>query len=983
MALATHAATREFGVPQKNDEFEAMLTRAADWQARLERHFGALAERRSSGRAVFALEHGLDADELADLQVVVGATARSPFELDGHWLPLVVHAAEIAYGYAGDEYWPSFRANTPGWNDSPEARHEVREACQWFAKTYRGPTPQGRWAEWFSIICWPITNALLPTDLQRHLARALWLSRAGLATRLGDIDELGRFIAASGWEGSDRFAQLREQPTLLGQVALALLRPREVSDSLIFGQTLRRIAADLERERAAATFLRGARQSVDRTRITPAGRPRSALGEGDAALERRVEAAARLDAPRLTVQPSRSRTEVWEVWLRLPNLASVAASSPLVRDGLLASRCWVPASDARVAPGQMLFDDQAVPLARWPEEGVPLVRFQGLAEGLESALLRAWMGPSIPAVFALGPDGRGTYLATGTVRPGRAYVVGRLAPLDRYQRLQVATSCTGVLLYRVAIPDAVSEEMQAFLEGLGLHVTRTSSVWPAGSIPTQWDGEGYAQWQAADAPILGLQPDHDLRELHVRLAEYGAVGTRVSAGQRVFLPLPHLATGRHEIRISETDLNGATATRSFTFEITDEAPAAVETEGPIRVWTDPHSRNLEDLWEGRIAVRLAGPAVPLTLRISLTTRTWLPPLAVRERELTAPLSAEGWRELVRGLLENDEELATAYGDARFGAVEIDAGRYGSYRLDFDRSLPPLRWRFEGLGRGGRLVLYDDTEAPVPPTVKFARFERPDVFTVLQLTSMAEATVVDPEGGLYVASRPSERPALAVVGPPMRLSSFQALGLETTVDPVARTARAVGCTLEMLGLWARASLAGTAIGRAWRATVVHALHATLMGVVCGTRWLEAEDRFRDGRLALGSLADELSRGTSAASYLAASIAREGPGVRMWSDERRIEELARLLQAANLHAGAAWPRVLAARNGAAHDWAAEFCLRLATDPECAFWSNDATDAGIELVLAWALPVRAARFLVLASGTGEGGGDYPPLFEGQARR
>ena len=152
-----------------------MCQQGDDAQARLATQFRMLKERRGAARAVFGLEHGLSADEVRDLSNGVSSWITSPAERSRHWLPLVVHASEVAYAYAGDEYWQSFASRTPGWDHA--WRHEVRASFQRFAKEYGGPTPHGRWADWFTIICWPIANAILPKDLQEVVPRFVEVGR--------------------------------------------------------------------------------------------------------------------------------------------------------------------------------------------------------------------------------------------------------------------------------------------------------------------------------------------------------------------------------------------------------------------------------------------------------------------------------------------------------------------------------------------------------------------------------------------------------------------------------------------------------------------------------------------------------------------------------------------------------------------------------------------------------------------------------------
>ena len=68
------------------------------------------------------------------------------------------------------------------------------------------------WAKNFTIICWPIANAILPKDLQRHLAGVLFeISHLFSPAILSDPLALGALIEAhSEWTNS-RFRQFAQQ----------------------------------------------------------------------------------------------------------------------------------------------------------------------------------------------------------------------------------------------------------------------------------------------------------------------------------------------------------------------------------------------------------------------------------------------------------------------------------------------------------------------------------------------------------------------------------------------------------------------------------------------------------------------------------------------------------------------------------------------------------------------------------------------------
>src|SRR5580704_8558452 len=164
----------------------------ASWQDRLENHFSGLREQRSKtpgDQPVFALEHGFTDDEISELSALIRSHSGQTGPSDRHWLAWIIYATELGYRYAGDEYWQTFEEETPGWLEYGD-RDWIRESFKRFCKTYNGAIPSGSWARHFSIICWPITHAILPEDLQPQLAQILFEVRHSFRPELFDSPEL-------------------------------------------------------------------------------------------------------------------------------------------------------------------------------------------------------------------------------------------------------------------------------------------------------------------------------------------------------------------------------------------------------------------------------------------------------------------------------------------------------------------------------------------------------------------------------------------------------------------------------------------------------------------------------------------------------------------------------------------------------------------------------------------------------------------------
>src|SRR6185312_12304796 len=195
------------------------------WQERFSAHFGKLRDERA-GRGthtgVYALEHGLEPSEIVELNDEIHSFLNHSGPAKRHYLAWAVYSAEIGYRFSGEEYWTTFAQLTPNWEDS--FRDNIRDAYYEFHRNFQATHPRGRWADHFKIICWPITHAILPQDLQRELAQVLYEVRGCFtADLLHNPDMLGRHIRDAAWNSGARFRKFADDHLLVGQISTALL----------------------------------------------------------------------------------------------------------------------------------------------------------------------------------------------------------------------------------------------------------------------------------------------------------------------------------------------------------------------------------------------------------------------------------------------------------------------------------------------------------------------------------------------------------------------------------------------------------------------------------------------------------------------------------------------------------------------------------------------------------------------------------------
>jgi hypothetical protein len=445
------------------------------WHRRLHDRFTHLHAARSTGWPVFALEHGLTTDDRADLVEAVRVDARRGSPTRDAWLPYLVYAAELAYDFDGDEYWQSFEYETPGWSGT-NIRYWLRERYQTFADTYGGIRPRGAWAEHFSVMCWPIFNAVLPVDLQHHLLRVL----DRLSPRFGELltspEVLGSAIAShSLWSDSTRFKDFCGDPSLVGHVALALLwHDRIAGQALLDSTVLRRLVDDLKRRhQAGALFTKVSRRSrqvrglvlqVRRTAITA----RSEIGADRPAPERL--------APRLELKPE--GTDGWALYMVPPSLVELSQSASSVERFLTATRVRIPAAvNSRWERGDwLLWGRSSVRLARLPEPGVPVIEFEDPPPVTLDARLRfeTIVHVSRILVFKRRSDGTAIQLAQPVVNTSDEYFLASRTPLPSNGPWKlVPTACDGLHLGSLNLDPNRSEPGRTTLTALGIDEARS------------------------------------------------------------------------------------------------------------------------------------------------------------------------------------------------------------------------------------------------------------------------------------------------------------------------------------------------------------------------------------------------------------------------------------------------------------------------------------------------------------------------------
>jgi hypothetical protein len=961
----------------------------AHWQKRLESHFSELSAHRRRGspeRGIFGLEHGLEISEIQALAKAARAHIAARPPLFEHVLVWIVYSTEIGYRYSGDEYWQTFEEETPGWTINGD-RYWIRRCFLWFQKEFNGVVPAGKWAKHFSIICWPITHAIVPRDLQRQLARILYELRHSFSAELLESPSiLGNLIAARSWNATSRFQNFVEETQLVGQIAAALLYQGEFgTDNLIHQVTLRRIGEDLDRERRAREWLRGARRfAKERAQVRGLGLlSRGTESSGvDQVDNARAEVAELGIEPRLVLLPIDSSHVSWDVSLEIPDLSHLLLRFPQTKDILTGCRFSIAGAVGRpLARRRCLHGALRVRLSRWPHVNEVLLQFEQTAPQLEYLLrTECLLRPGPTWLFRIASDGLAYECRSLRVRPGARYIlVSTAGPIrSNGHTKQIDLSCEGVYGAILELPQSLTEDWEEALLNLGLSQAKTIEVWPAGLSAFVWDGEGHGEWLASERPCLGIRTDHPLARFYISMGTNEDLKleiTPVEPAEPIFVELPSLPVGLHTVHISaQSNLSGQTellGDLDVLMRIRESRPwsPGMSPNGPLMVQMDPATPTLEQLWEGRIEFTLWGPAdrnVKCTVSlfemdgdVSSVTKQ-LPPLRL-------PITTDTWRGHFEKHFRRTREAEHFYDTARTCELKFAADELGAFTVRCERDFTPLRWAIQRRHQGYFIRLIDDSGSERQPEVKRVAFETP--YAGQDLGFAPEYDVPEP-GGMYVAR--IQEFTTAIIVAPMRIHGLADLGYKPQLIEEERSVDTVLRILTFTRFWGHARLSGSILSSIRQREVLQFLTYQIFRILGGNKWSKVENALCKGGKGIDVYKKVMSTQSNETALIEA-LTRDFRTFVPAEPRKRVREFTILsmrflsLQKAptkEIKIDGTTIRRRRPGNYQNPEWLSELALRLASNPEdVEAWAGEELQSGVTRLLQVPTMARAARFLALS--------------------
>jgi hypothetical protein len=923
---------------------------------RLETHFGSLRthrDERGHGAPIFALEHGLSEAELALLNAEVQLAVRRGQLPEKSWLPFVIYAAEIGYEYSGDEYWQTFEEQTPHWAENGD-RHYIRRKFHKFKDQFRGAEPTGPWALHFSIICWPITHAVLPADLQRHLAHLLFEYRRALTSDLlDDPAELGRRLAARSWQTSSRFQNFAQNTNLLGQVAVALLVGDETDSPYLLSSTLRRIVADLSKEREAWRLLRGAKSSATQVRIRGVrpvdGDTHDRAGSGTAP---RLPSAA---DPELSLR----NEGVWTAYLEVPDLSVLAERLPMVHQEAAQLRALVQGvAGPPLARGQLLYPGRQLKLSKWPHPGAPLIQLENGSNAVNSLLSdQCVLSPGPVWLFRLRETREAGEVRGKFVRPGHKYVILSEEALSEGLPAWITTTASataGICTYIADTPTVLGSDDLASLRSAGLATVTDVEIRPAGLVPALWDGEGAAEWIAGEHPIVAVSSSRAVSGCILTLDSDPHLVDWPAGGQEIFLRLADLGVGSHRLHFSLLLAERDQPAAEGTFDLIIRPPAARPSTGSFReglmVLATPVNPTLTEIWNGRASLDIRGPAgARVTIEMALADGSHGVLARQRLRD-TLPIDASQWAGLA-SQFRGTAAFRRFYDEAESTLISVSHPGLGMVTLRCEREFSPLRWVAGQDGDEPYVRLLNNTGS-ANASVEILEFAYPD--RPVQVEIDARQRVHWPTGGL-VTARAGTVLASIVLSPRIHnIPDLKCLNVRR-FSSGSRSFDDVRRLIDLAHRWAAATLPANPVALTGRIHVERAITSHVAGLIGGGRWKSLEQRAARDSDSLRT--SELEAALGVEQYqraLARTLLREIDGMLRLRPERRAGPLAGILAT---HARRAGVRRVDSS-------LAEFLLRLASEPaSLTIAPQQELKSRLNTVLKSPVLLRAARFLVLA--------------------
>lgn len=815
------------------------------WQQKLESHFLQLALSRPVVEfPVFALEHDLTTDDIQEIRDLLRQRLRARLPLRQHWLVWVICAAELGYGYDGQEYWQSFEDQMPLWREQA-SRRSLRSWFSQFQKAYGGIIPEGPWAEHFSVIAWPITHAILPRDLQGQFARLLYTLRFEIASLPRSSEIIGEFIRSHSPSGSSRFENLLEQTGLTGRLVLALAQQESSQEApVIHPPTLARITSDLEQRQSSRDWLRDARAVLRNARIQAGtsfgsgARQPVSTGQPAQHLPRTVGLLAR-----------QSAAGEWTLGVAYPDFQMILGACGMAPEALSAADVILADQPSSSMPARAL-----LALSRRTRAidslsdvvGKPLCTLKPALEPLSSYLNELRLEGSRSWLLRVQGDGSARQVRGHHVRAGETYLYLSQAPVpdnivqDLGLRLQTSRT-KGISIYHLDVPDQLGRWYLEALARLNIgHALRTR-VEAFGLVPRLADTEDATIWLPGEPIILRLSSDTEVSTYTIGVDGADWTTIQASTETETLVSIGALPLGQHVVEVRATAEGAVSARRDEQLQaerisIEVRAPGnwheAARQQSGFRLSLTPPDARLPDLVSGNASLDIIGPSNRIAIvsadcydinghqadHIALGNVA-LPPKPRSVHQLVARLGIEPASERIETAPRVD--------------ISVQIEELGLQSVSLRQRVEPLRWKMQ-TGAGNAIArLVDEAGAEEEVIVDRYDIRAPGTRIPASRDECQDGLAIGPPGALLSAKFKGRRYS-ALISVPGKITSLSDLGIEIRLGSRQDNIHAVRALIPLYRLWAQARTLGP-LAPLRKSMVIDAIDRQIASIACGRDW----------------------------------------------------------------------------------------------------------------------------------------------------
>lgn len=676
------------------------VSRLAETIGGLREHFDALHKARleiAPAPPVFALEHPLDQADVhvlaKDLRDALSSGRRVALE---HALAWVVIASETGYGFGGCEFWQSFEERIPNWAELGD-RDALRRAFMHFCKLYQGARPVGQWASHYTLICWPITHAILPRDLQARLCEAIYACRYHLAGMSdASAENIGLIMDRATPSFGTRFDQFLQEHALVGAIVSRLLRGESDITHSFRSETFDRILNDLHRISATQEWLREARRLHNRKVTISSPHAPARDGKGDPSARRRQLFDLR---PTLVLEVDGSG--VWGPSVIPPSLLPWTQESAELGRLIETLRYRVIGTD-RARQGACLLATTPLPtvLPTLPPLNQPLIELLPHHEWLSAAFDAECRLPASDLLVFHERSGVATLSRNTEVHPGETYLIATQNPT---LELGEPASCLDPTwrLRRLQLPSPLTATLSAQLSAAGIHARRATRLRPWGLLPRNWDDENSGEWIVTEPIVYAIERDH----------LFDAISFCVNGDKPVFLECDEMAdpailitdlpVGAHNLSVQTYERRNARSGPELHELSRGEICVRVRAPSvwiPDRIANNilsievvPQRPSLEDLLKGKVTLTVDGVAsAPVEISVQWTDGPNLSTSCASILRQRAPIHKEAWSEGLGAFLRKIDSARISLG-VRQAHLRVECEPLGEQLIPISVAASPVRW----------------------------------------------------------------------------------------------------------------------------------------------------------------------------------------------------------------------------------------------------------------------------------------------------